>query len=78
MAGQLATLIQRMGKTSAEFLGLDGVSPEAVDTLRKDVDTIALLAAALLDGRADLGLTASTDVQVREKQIGRASCRERV
>jgi twitching motility protein PilJ len=69
VAGQLAMLVQRMGKTSAEFLGLDGVSPEAIDTLRKDVDTIALLASALLDGRADLGLTASTDVQVREKLL---------
>ncbi len=69
VAGQLAMLLQRIGKASAEFLSLDGVSPEAVDTLRKDIDTVSLLVSGLLDGRADLGLTASADVQVREKLL---------
>ena len=69
VAGQLGMLVQRIGKASAELLSLDGISPEAVDTMRKDIDTVSLLASGLLDGRADLGLTASTDVQVREKLL---------
>lgn len=69
VAGQLGMLVQRIGKASAELLSLDGVSPEAVDTMRKDIDTVSLLASGLLDGRADLGLTASADVQVREKLL---------
>ena len=65
--GNLGMLAQRIGKAAAGFLSLDGISPEAVDTLGKDVETFKQLATGLLDGKPDLNLTATADTSTREK-----------
>jgi twitching motility protein PilJ len=66
-AGNLGMLSQRIGKVAAGLLSLDGISPEAADTLGKDLATFKQLANGLLDGQADLGLVATADAPMREK-----------
>jgi twitching motility protein PilJ len=66
-AGQLVMLTQRIGKSSNEFLTMEGVSPEAVFLLGKDLNTFKELASGLLDGNAELKLAASTDEPTREQ-----------
>ena len=66
-AGQLVMLTQRIGKSSNEFLTVEGVSPEAVFLLGKDLNSFKELAEGLLDGNPDLRLTASKDPQTREQ-----------
>ena len=51
---QLVMLTQRIGKSANEFLTLEGVSPEAVFLLGKDLNSFKELAQGLLDGNADL------------------------
>ncbi|NHX22179.1 hypothetical protein, partial [Escherichia coli] len=43
-AGQLVMLTQRIGKSANEFLTQDGVSPEAVFLLGKDLNSFKLIA----------------------------------
>jgi twitching motility protein PilJ len=66
-AGQLVMLTQRIGKSSNEFLTMEGVSPEAVFLLGKDLNTFKEIAAGLLDGSQELRLPASKDEQTRER-----------
>ncbi|OQW87074.1 MAG: chemotaxis protein [Rhodoferax ferrireducens] len=66
-AGQLVMLTQRIGKSSNEFLTMEGVSPEAVFLLGKDLDAFKSIANGLLDGSAELRLSASGDSQTRER-----------
>jgi twitching motility protein PilJ len=66
-AGQLVMLTQRIGKSSNEFLTMEGVSPEAVFLLGKDLNSFKEIATGMLDGSADLHLAASKDAQVREQ-----------
>ncbi len=66
-AGQLVMLTQRIGKSANEFLTADGVSPEAVFLLGKDLTSFKEIAQGLLDGNAELRLTASKDPQTREQ-----------
>ncbi|MGB3067607.1 MAG: methyl-accepting chemotaxis protein [Ottowia sp.] len=66
-AGQLVMLTQRIGKSANEFLTLDGVSPEAVFLLGKDLNTFKEVGEALLSGNADLRLTPAKDEQTRER-----------
>lgn len=68
-AGQLVMLTQRIGKSSNEFLTAEGVSPEAVFLLGKDLNSFKEIAQGLLDGSPDLRLAASKDSQTRE-QLG--------
>jgi twitching motility protein PilJ len=49
-AGQLVMLTQRIGKSSNEFLTMEGVSPEAVFLLGKDLNSFKEIAQGLLDG----------------------------
>ncbi|MDE2119063.1 MAG: type IV pili methyl-accepting chemotaxis transducer N-terminal domain-containing protein [Betaproteobacteria bacterium] len=56
-AAQLQMLTQRIGKSANEFLSYQGISPEAVFALGRDLHTFDQLAAGLLDGNADLALT---------------------
>ena len=67
--GELSTLTQRIGKSSNEFLTSEGVSPEAVFLLGKDLNSFKEISQALLDGSADLRLGASKDSATRE-QLG--------
>jgi twitching motility protein PilJ len=66
-AGQLVMLTQRIGKSSNEFLTAEGVSPEAVFLLGKDLNSFKEIAQGLLDGSAELRLSASKDAQTREQ-----------
>jgi twitching motility protein PilJ len=66
-AGQLVMLTQRIGKSSNEFLTVEGVSPEAVFLLGKDLNTFKEIAQGLLDGNAELRLGATREPQTREQ-----------
>jgi len=66
-SGQLVMLTQRIGKSANEFLTIEGVSPEAVFLLGKDLNTFQALAKGLLDGSAELRLGATRDTQTRER-----------
>jgi twitching motility protein PilJ len=64
--GQLVMLTQRIGKSANELLTFEGVSPEAVFLLGKDLNAFREIATGLLDGNADLRLPAATQPTVRE------------
>jgi twitching motility protein PilJ len=66
-AGQLVMLTQRIGKSANEFLTVEGVSPEAVFLLGKDLNTFREIGQGLLDGSADLRLSPAKDPQTRER-----------
>lgn len=66
-AGQLVMLTQRIGKSSNEFMTMDGISPEAVFLLGKDLDLFKDLAHGLLDGSPTLHLAVTTDAKTRER-----------
>ncbi|MFN7445963.1 MAG: methyl-accepting chemotaxis protein [Curvibacter sp.] len=66
-AGQLVMLTQRIGKSSNEFLTAEGVSPEAVFLLGKDLNSFKEIAQGLLDGSPELRLNATKDAQTREQ-----------
>src|SRR4030095_6584525 len=65
--GQLVMLTQRIGKSANEFLTTEGVSPEAVFLLGKDLNTFRDLADGLLEGNAQMRLPATRDPQTRER-----------
>ncbi len=66
-AGQLVMLTQRVGKSSNEFLTADGVSPEAVFLLGKDLNSFKEISVGLLDGSPELRLSAAKNPQTREQ-----------
>lgn len=68
-AGQLAMLTQRIGKSANALLTMEDVSPEAVLLLGKDIDAFKRLANGLLDGSAELRLSASVDTPTRERLV---------
>ncbi|MDO8699358.1 MAG: methyl-accepting chemotaxis protein [Rhodoferax sp.] len=65
--GQLVMLTQRIGKSSNEFLTSEGVSPEAVFLLGKDLNTFKEISEGLLSGSSELRLNASKDAATREQ-----------
>ncbi len=66
-SGQLVMLTQRIGKSANEFLTMEGVSPEAVFLLGKDLNSFKEIAQGLQDGSPELRLGASKDAQTRER-----------
>lgn len=66
-SGQLVMLTQRIGKSANEFLTMEGVSPEAVFLLGKDLNSFKEIAQGLQDGSPELRLTGSKDPQTRER-----------
>ncbi|WP_119152966.1 methyl-accepting chemotaxis protein [Caldimonas tepidiphila] len=66
-AGQLVMLTQRIGKSANEFLTMEGVSPEAVFLLGKDLNSFREIGEGLLEGNAELRLPAARDEQTRER-----------
>ncbi|MGS5085416.1 methyl-accepting chemotaxis protein [Hydrogenophaga sp. A37] len=66
-SGQLVMLTQRIGKSANEFLTMEGVSPEAVFLLGKDLNTFKEIADGLLNGSTELRLKPSVDPQIRER-----------
>jgi twitching motility protein PilJ len=68
-AGQLVMLTQRIGKSANEFLTVDGVSPEAVFLLGKDLNTFRDVAQGLSEGSTELQLPATKDAQTKERLV---------
>lgn len=66
-SGQLVMLTQRIGKSANEFLTMEGVSPEAVFLLGKDLNSFKEIAQGLLEGSPELRLSAAKDPQTRER-----------
>ncbi|MEY2801723.1 MAG: putative twitching motility protein methyl-accepting chemotaxis protein [Pseudomonadota bacterium] len=67
VAGQLVMLTQRIGKSANEFLTLEGINPEAVFLLGKDLNTFRHVGQGLLDGSPELRLANTRDPQTRER-----------
>jgi twitching motility protein PilJ len=65
--GQLVMLTQRIGKSANEFLTMEGVSPEAVFLLGKDLNSFKEIGQGLLDGNAELRLPGTRDAQTKER-----------
>jgi twitching motility protein PilJ len=68
-AGQLVMLTQRIGKSSNEFLTSEGVGPETVFVLGKDLNTFREIALGLLDGNVELRLSSTKNAQTREQLL---------
>jgi twitching motility protein PilJ len=66
-AGQLVMLTQRIGKSANEFQTTEGVSPEAVFLLGKDLNSFREIAQGLLNGSPELRLASAKDPQTREQ-----------
>ncbi|MGH8848534.1 MAG: type IV pili methyl-accepting chemotaxis transducer N-terminal domain-containing protein, partial [Polaromonas sp.] len=66
-SGQLVMLTQRIGKSANEFLTMEGVSPEAVFLLGKDLNSFKEIAQGLQEGSPELRLIGSKDPQTRER-----------
>lgn len=66
-SGQLVMLTQRIGKSANEFLTMEGVSPEAVFLLGKDLNSFKEIATGLLSGSSELRLSAASDAQIKER-----------
>ena len=66
-SGQLVMLTQRIGKSANEFLTLEGVSPEAVFLLGKDLNSFKEIAQGLKEGSPELRLSGARDSQTRER-----------
>ena len=66
-SGQLVMLTQRIGKSANEFLTMEGVSPEAVFLLGKDLNSFKEIAQGLAQGSPELRLTGAKDPQTRER-----------
>ncbi|MCB2026932.1 MAG: type IV pili methyl-accepting chemotaxis transducer N-terminal domain-containing protein, partial [Ottowia sp.] len=64
--GQLVMLTQRIGKSANEFLTMEGVSPEAVFLLGKDLNSFREIADGLEAGNPELRLPGTRDPQTRE------------
>jgi twitching motility protein PilJ len=63
--GQLVMLTQRIGKSANEFLTMEGVSPEAVFLLGKDLNSFREIADGLDSGNAELRLPGTRDPATR-------------
>ena len=65
--GQLVMLTQRIGKSANEFLTIEGVSPEAVFLLGKDLNSFREIAEGLNNGNPELRLPGTKDTQTKER-----------
>src|SRR5262249_17794021 len=65
--GQLVMLTQRIGKSANEFLTMEGVSPEAVFLLGKDLNSFREIADGLTNGNPELRLPPTKDPQTKER-----------
>ncbi len=66
-AGQLVMLTQRIGKSANEFLTMEGVNPEAVFLLGKDLNSFKEITQGLQSGSAELRLAGTKDTQTLER-----------
>ncbi len=63
----LVMLTQRIGKSANEFMTMEGVSPEAVFLLGKDLSTFKETIEGVSQGSASLHLSAARDPQIKER-----------
>lgn len=66
-ASQLAMLSQRIGKSASDYFTAEGVNPQVLSMLDKDLKSVLEIAQGLLDGNSELRLTISRDLQTREQ-----------
>jgi twitching motility protein PilJ len=64
---QLVMLTQRIGKSANEFRAQEGVSPEAVFLLGKDLNAFKLIGEGLINGSVELRLAGIKDAQIKER-----------
>jgi len=64
---EMAALSQRIAKSANEFFTTQGVSPQAVFLLRQDIASFESISLALLNGDADLKLSPTKDLAIREQ-----------
>lgn len=67
-SSQLVMLTQRIGKSANEFQTIDGVSPEAVFLLGRDLNSFKELAEGLLNGSSELRLPGARE-PVRQQLV---------
>lgn len=65
--GQLAMLSQRIGKSASDYFTAEGVNPQVLSLLDKDLKSSLEIAQGLLDGNSELRLSISRDPQTREQ-----------
>jgi twitching motility protein PilJ len=75
--GQLVMLTQRIGKSASEFITLEGVNPEAVYLLGKDLKSFRELAEGVSGGNADLRLPGTREPQAKERMAALLKQHER-
>ena len=66
---QIVMLTQRIGKSANEFLTAEGVNPEAVFLLEKDLKSFNDITKGLLEGNAPMSLPGIRDPQVKERLL---------
>ena len=64
---QMGMLTQRIGKSANEFQSIEGVNPEAVFLLGKDLNTFQEIVKGLLTGNEELGLPGTANPQARQQ-----------
>ena len=65
--GQLVMLTQRISKSAGEVLAVEGVSPEAVFLLGRDLNLFRSITVGLKEGDADLRLPPTRDPQTLDR-----------
>jgi twitching motility protein PilJ len=66
-AGQLVMLTQRIGKSANEFMTIEGIAPEAVFLLGKDLKSFRELSEGLNNGNAEMRLPGTREPQTKER-----------
>ena len=64
---QVVMLTQRIGKSANEFLTAEGINPEAVFLLEKDLKSFNEITKGLIEGSGPMGLPGTRDPQVKER-----------
>ena len=64
---QMGMLTQRIGKSANELQSIEGVNPEAVFLLGKDLNTFQEIVKGLLTGNEELGLPGTANPQARQQ-----------
>ena len=64
---QMGMLTQRIGKSANELQSIEGVNPEAVFLLGKDLNTFQEIVNGLLTGNEELGLPGTANPQARQQ-----------
>ena len=64
---QMGMLTQRIGKSANELQSIEGVNPEAVFLLGKDLNTFQEIVKGLLTGNEELGLPGTSNPQARQQ-----------